>query len=98
MSPVVVKRPSGWGSRLAGLDEQSCRTVSIEVRMQNGWLASGLAQEMGKVATVGLAPAIFSSWMNVTGSALANWFRNRPIAGGAEPVEDEPLSATGAVL
>lgn len=70
-----------WGCRLVGLDEQSCRTISIEVGMQNGGLASGLAQEMGRVATVGLAPAIFSSWMNVTGSALANWFRNRPSAG-----------------
>lgn len=80
-----------WGSRLIGLDEQSCRTVSIEVGMQNGGLASGLAQEMGRVATVGLAPAIFSSWMNVTGSALANWFRSRPIAGEVRAPEDEPL-------
>ena len=87
-----------WGSRLVGLDEQSCRTVSIEVGMQNGGLASGLAQEMGKVATVGLAPAIFSSWMNVTGSALANWYRNRPIRDETEPAEDEPLPATGAAL
>ena len=87
-----------WGCRLVGLDEQSCRTVSIEVGMQNGGLASGLAQEMGKVATVGLAPAIFSSWMNITGSALANWFRNRPIASEAHPAEDEPLPATESVL
>jgi bile acid:Na+ symporter, BASS family len=81
-----------WGCRLVGLDEQSCRTISIEVGMQNGGLASGLAQEMGKVATVGLAPAIFSSWMNVTGSALANWFRNRPLPSGeARPPADEPV-------
>ena len=80
-----------WGCRLVGLDEQSCRTISIEVGMQNGGLASGLAQEMGKVATVGLAPAIFSSWMNVTGSALANWFRNRPVAGENQGPEDEPV-------
>jgi BASS family bile acid:Na+ symporter len=80
-----------WGSRLVGLDEQSCRTISIEVGMQNGGLASGLAQEMGKVATVGLAPAIFSSWMNITGSALANWFRNRPLPGGRHAPEEEPL-------
>jgi BASS family bile acid:Na+ symporter len=80
-----------WGCRLIRLDEQSCRTISLEVGMQNGGLASGLAQEMGRVATVGLAPAIFSSWMNVTGSALANWFRNRPIPGGAPDVDDEPL-------
>jgi BASS family bile acid:Na+ symporter len=84
-----------WGCRLIRLDEQSCRTISIEVGMQNGGLATGLAQEMGRVATVGLAPAIFSSWMNVTGSALANWFRNRPIPGLARPVEEEPLEVVG---
>ncbi len=66
-----------WGCKLIGLDEQSCRTISIEVGMQNGGLASGIALQMGKVATVGLAPAIFGPWMNISGSALANWWRNR---------------------
>jgi len=33
---------------------------------------------MGKVATVGLAPAIFGSLMNITGSVLANFWRERP--------------------
>ncbi len=44
-----------WSSRLLGMDERSCRTVAIEVGMQNGGLASALALQMGKVATVGLA-------------------------------------------
>jgi BASS family bile acid:Na+ symporter len=35
---------------------------------------------MGKVATVGLAPAIFGPLMNVTGSVLANFWRSRPVA------------------
>ena len=64
--------------------------------MQNGGLATGLAQEMGRIATVGLAPAIFSSWMNVTGSALANWFRTRPLrdeagVGAAPDIVTEPV-------
>lgn len=80
-----------WSCRIIGLDEQSCRTISLEVGMQNGGLASGLAQEMGRVATVGLAPAIFSSWMNVTGSALANWFRNRGVSGESPVTEDHPV-------
>jgi BASS family bile acid:Na+ symporter len=67
-----------WTCRLLRLDEQSCRTISIEVGMQNGGLASGIALQMGKIATVGLAPAFFSAWMNITGSALANWWRSRP--------------------
>jgi bile acid:Na+ symporter, BASS family len=85
-----------WGCRLVGLDEQSCRTISLEVGMQNGGLASGIAQEMGGVATVGLAPAIFSSWMNITGSAVANWFRNRPIPGGTRTATDEPLEVAAS--
>jgi BASS family bile acid:Na+ symporter len=34
---------------------------------------------MGKVATVGLAPAIFAPLMNITGSILANWWRGKPV-------------------
>ncbi|MEF8795661.1 MAG: bile acid:sodium symporter family protein [Salinivenus sp.] len=64
-----------WICRLIGMSEQDCRTISFEVGMQNGGLASGIAVEMGKVATVGLAPAIFGPWMNITGSALANYWR-----------------------
>ncbi|NJO69686.1 MAG: hypothetical protein HC830_10725 [Bacteroidetes bacterium] len=42
-----------------GMPEKDRRTVAFEVGMQNGGLASGLALQMGKIATVGLAPAIF---------------------------------------
>jgi hypothetical protein len=34
---------------------------------------------MGKVATVGLAPAIFGPMMNITGSSLATWWRGKPL-------------------
>jgi BASS family bile acid:Na+ symporter len=33
---------------------------------------------MGKIATVGLASAISVPWMTISGSLLANWWRNRP--------------------
>lgn len=65
-------------SRVTGLDEKSCRTIAIEVGLQNGGLASALALQMGKVATVGLAPAIFGPLMNITGSSLATWWRGKP--------------------
>lgn len=68
-----------WGARLLRMDEKSSRTVALEVGMQNGGMASGIAVEMGKMATVGLAPAIFGPWMNVTGSALANYWMRKPI-------------------
>lgn len=61
-------------AKLFRMPEQDCRTVALEVGLQNGGLAAGLASQMGKIATVGLAPAIFSSLMNVTGSILAGWW------------------------
>ncbi len=66
-----------WSCRLLRMDEQSCRTIALEVGMQNGGLASGIALEMGKVATVGLAPAVFGPMMNITGSSLATWWRGK---------------------
>jgi bile acid:Na+ symporter, BASS family len=67
-----------WSARLFKLSEKDCRTVSLEVGMQNGGLASGLALAMGKLATVGLAPAVFGPTMNITGSTLANWWHRKP--------------------
>lgn len=67
-----------WLARAARLDRASCRTVAIEVGLQNGGMASGLAGAMGKLATVGLAAAVFSPWMNISGSILANFWRKRP--------------------
>jgi len=59
------------------MSERDCRTIALEVGMQNGGLASGLAMQMGKIATVGLAPAVFGPLMNITGSSLAIWWRGR---------------------
>jgi BASS family bile acid:Na+ symporter len=68
-----------WSGRLFKMNERDCRTMAIEVGMQNGGLASGLAKEMGKIATVGLAPAVFGPLMNITGSLLANYWHRKPI-------------------
>jgi len=65
-------------SRAAGLDKNSARSVAFEVGLQNGGMASGLANAMGKLGTVGLASAIFIPWMNVSGSVLANYWNKRP--------------------
>ena len=67
-----------WSCRLLGLDEKSCRTISFEVGLQNAGLATGLAQTMGKMATVGLVPTVFGSLMNITGATLATWWRDKP--------------------
>lgn len=69
-----------WLSRASGLDQNSARSVAFEVGLQNGAMASGLAAQMGKLGTIGLAAAIFSPWMNVSGSVLANYWRKKPVA------------------
>ncbi|MEP6596741.1 MAG: bile acid:sodium symporter family protein [Ginsengibacter sp.] len=67
-----------WSARMLKFPERDCRTIALEVGMQNAGMASGLALAMGKLATTGLAPAIFGPVMNVTGSSLASWWHNRP--------------------
>lgn len=76
-----------WFSRFLGLDKNSSRTVAFEVGLQNGGMASGLAGSMGKLGTVGLAAAVFSPWMNISGSILANYWRRRPVK---SPKDKEP--------
>ena len=67
-----------WIGRLCNLTERDSRTIAIEVGMQNAGLASGLAKAMGKVATLGLAPAVFGPLMNITGSILASYWHRKP--------------------
>ena len=66
-----------FGARLVGLDEAACRTVAIEVGMQNGGLGATLAMTVLKSPPVALASAIFAPWMNASGSVLAAWWRKR---------------------
>ena len=59
-----------WGGRLLGFDEAVCRTLAIEVGMQN----SGLAATLGKLYFTPIAAlpgALFSVWHNLSGSLLA---------------------------
>ena len=82
-----------WGCRLVGMEERDCRTIAFEVGMQNGGMASGIAVEMGRTATMGLAPAVFGPWMNISGSFLANWWRDRPPVDRSGVVQEK--QATG---
>jgi len=66
-----------WGGRLLGFDEAVCRTLAIEVGMQN----SGLAAALGKLyftPVAALPGALFSVWHNLSGSLLAGYWRGRP--------------------
>lgn len=80
---VVIHNLSGytlgyWAGKLFRMDERDCRTIALEVGMQNAGLASGIAKEMGKIATVGLAAAVFGPFMNITGSVLASYWHRKP--------------------
>jgi BASS family bile acid:Na+ symporter len=69
-----------FSAKLLKLKEKDARAIALEVGMQNGGLASALANEMGKLATVGLASAIFGPMMNISGSLLASWWGSKKTA------------------
>jgi len=82
IAATVVQNVAGytlgyWAARLFGMEEKDCRTISLEVGMQNAGLASGIALAMGRLATVGLAPAVFGPMMNISGSSLATWWHRK---------------------
>jgi BASS family bile acid:Na+ symporter len=66
-------------AKLAGLDAVRCRTIAIEVGMQNSGLGVALARKHFADVLVALPAAIFSVLQNISGPALANyWSRNSP--------------------
>ncbi|SKA99751.1 bile acid:Na+ symporter, BASS family [Prosthecobacter debontii] len=67
-------------TRLLGYSEDTARTVSIEVGMQNGGMAATLATKHFPTEPLSALPAIFSAVMqNLLGSLLATWWRARPV-------------------
>jgi BASS family bile acid:Na+ symporter len=62
--------------KLLGYDEATCKTISIEVGMQNSGLAVVLANQY--FSTLAALPgALFSIWHNISGSLLAVfWSKN----------------------
>ncbi len=59
--------------KLLGYDEMTCKTLSIEVGMQNSGLAVVLANQYFSIVAA-LPAALFSIWHNVTGSVLAAYW------------------------
>ncbi len=83
LAAVVIHNVTGyllgyWGARGLGLGETDARTVAIEVGLQNGGMASGLAIEVLKSKLAAIPPAIFGPWMNMSGAMLASWWAARP--------------------
>ena len=78
-----------WGARAGGISESDARTVAFEVGMQNGGMGTALAMEVLKSPSAALGPAIFGTWMNISGSTLASWWKERP---PRETGETQPVS------
>jgi len=62
-----------WLARWLGRDERECRTLAIEVGMQNSGLAVALAVKYFS-ATAALPGALFSVWHNLSGALLAGFW------------------------
>ena len=88
----VIHSSAGFGlgyavCRALGRDTLTCRTIALEVGLQNSGIAAGLAKELGKVATLGLVPIVFGPVMNVIASMLANWWRAHPTNSDADKTD-----------
>ena len=81
--------------RCLRMSKTTCRTIALEVGMQNAGMASAVAASLNKVATLGLAPIVFGPVMNISASALSNWWRTHPV----KPLESvvPPLTLTPTV-
>lgn len=80
-----------WGGRLCGFDKSVCRTLALEVGMQN----SGLAAVLGTKFFTPLAAlpgAIFSLWHNISGSFLAGYWSGKPTGTINDHVKKEDVS------
>jgi len=73
-----------WGGRLLRFNESICRTLALEVGMQNSGLAAALATTYFSPLAA-LPGAIFSVWHNISGSLIAGFWAGRPPKDGAAP-------------
>ena len=67
-----------WGGRLFGFDESTCRTMSLEVGMQNSALAATLGNTYFSALSA-LPAAVFSVWHNISGSLLAGYWQGKQV-------------------
>lgn len=84
----------GYGAgRMLGRDARVCRTISIEVGMQNSGLAATLAVAYFSPAAA-LPGAVFSTWHNLSGAVLAAIYRRldgrSPAAALSAPLPSRP--------
>tara|TARA_R110002096_G_scaffold240324_6_gene432119 strand:- start:457 stop:1443 length:987 start_codon:yes stop_codon:yes gene_type:complete len=78
----------GYGvARLFGLKEENCRTISIEVGMQNSGLGATLANRHFPLTVAAVPCAISAVYHCIIGSVMAGLWRLRPPQDGQEKGE-----------
>jgi len=73
-------------ARIFRLNRRDCRTIALEVGIQNGGMATGLAFNILNDAKAALASAVFGPWSAITSSALASLWRR---SGNQEKISKE---------
>lgn len=68
-----------YDSPASRISETDSRTVAIEVGMQNGGMATGLAIDVLQSYAAALPANLFGTWMNISASMLANYWKQRPV-------------------
>ena len=68
-----------WGAKLFRLKERECRTIAIEVGLQNSGMAAGLALDVLKSQLASIPGVVYSSWHNITGAILASWWSRKKV-------------------
>jgi BASS family bile acid:Na+ symporter len=79
-------------ARLFGFDRITCRTLAIEVGMQNSGLGVALALQYFS-ALAALPGAIFSIWHNLSGAMLAGWWSRHPTDDSPRQAEAGPATS-----
>ncbi len=87
-----------WSARVFGLNRIDSRAVSIEVGMQNGGMATGLAFDVLRSSAAALPSAVEGPWAAVSGAGLASYWRRSRRPAQASPEDSRvpaPESSTG---
>ncbi len=79
-----------WSARAFGLNRIDSRTVSIEVGMQNGGMATGLAFDVLQSGVAAVPSAVEGPWAAVAGAGLASYWRR-----SHRPAQASPKSFRG---
>ncbi|MBA2113784.1 bile acid:sodium symporter family protein [Bremerella alba] len=64
------------GARALRLEENDCRTIALEVGIQNGGMATGLAINLMHSPVMALGSAVYGPWSAISSSVLAAWWRS----------------------